>query len=218
MKTRFLTLIFCLLALTGLCAGADAAEVTTGGWEDSAFLTNGDWTDYALSGGPCSLRITDTDAPIASLYLLFEVEYGEYTVTNDATGETFTAGTQGYLHEYLDLANVFGGPVTSVTIHFADSVSLSEVCAFPEGPVPDDVQQWQPPLDGGADLLLLATHGDDDQLYFAGLLPTYAGDRGYRVQVAYFYQPPEHGQCPCPRDAGRPLGHRRPELPRLWAL
>ncbi len=186
MKTRLCTFIFCLLALTGLCAAADAAEVTTGGWKNPAFLTNGKLTDYALSSGPCVLQVTDLDAPMASLYLLFDVEYGEYTVTNDATGDTVTAGTQGFLHEYLDLVKAFGGPVSSVTLHFSDRVSLSEVCAFQEGPLPDYVQQWQPPRDDGVDLLLLATHGDDDQLYFAGLLPTYAGERGYRVQVAYF--------------------------------
>ena len=35
------------------------------------------------------------------------------------------------------------------------------------------------------DLLLLVAHPDDELLWFGGLLPTYAGERGVRVQVAY---------------------------------
>jgi LmbE family N-acetylglucosaminyl deacetylase len=40
-------------------------------------------------------------------------------------------------------------------------------------------------LEGGADLVLFSAHGDDEHLFFAGLLPTYAEERGYRVQVVY---------------------------------
>jgi LmbE family N-acetylglucosaminyl deacetylase len=35
-------------------------------------------------------------------------------------------------------------------------------------------------------MLLLVSHSDDDQLFFAGLLPLYAGENGAKVQVAYF--------------------------------
>jgi LmbE family N-acetylglucosaminyl deacetylase len=36
-----------------------------------------------------------------------------------------------------------------------------------------------------ADLLALPTHADDEHLFFGGILPTYAGERGLAVQVAY---------------------------------
>ncbi len=46
------------------------------------------------------------------------------------------------------------------------------------------MQIWKPPCEK-ADLLLLPTHADDEQLFFAGVLPRYAGEEGAAVQVAY---------------------------------
>ncbi len=51
--------------------------------------------------------------------------------------------------------------------------------------MPDSIQRWQNPVEGQTDLILFATHSDDDQLFFAGLLPYYAVERGYQVQVIY---------------------------------
>lgn len=48
------------------------------------------------------------------------------------------------------------------------------------------MEQWSKIPQGEADLLLLSTHGDDEQLFFAGLLPWYAAQQGKRVQVVYF--------------------------------
>jgi LmbE family N-acetylglucosaminyl deacetylase len=64
-------------------------------------------------------------------------------------------------------------------------VRLSEIYTFAGTDVPDFVQKWSAPYEGGADLVLFATHGDDDQLYFAGLLPLYAKAKDCRVQVVY---------------------------------
>lgn len=43
---------------------------------------------------------------------------------------------------------------------------------------------WDPPCTK-ADLLVLSAHPDDELLYFGGTIPTYAGERGLAVQVAY---------------------------------
>lgn len=37
--------------------------------------------------------------------------------------------------------------------------------------------------------MLVSTHMDDEQLYFAGILPYYAGEQGLAVQVVYFTDP-----------------------------
>ena len=197
---RLLRHIIChvlwLLALTGLCVTAAAQEVTAAdlsadthieaqGFKSIDFLTDGRTTSFHSASGNSVLTL-DAPAPIGSLYLLFHDFYGPYTITDNATGNSFTAGTNRYLHEYIDVAAALGDQVRSVTISFSSgSVILGELYIFSHGEVPDFVQRWQPPLEGNTDLLLFATHSDDDQLFFAGLFPQYAGELGYRVQVAY---------------------------------
>ena len=46
-------------------------------------------------------------------------------------------------------------------------------------------QEWDSPLEGCTDLLVFSTHADDEQLFFAGLLPYYAQVRDLNVQVVY---------------------------------
>ena len=57
-------------------------------------------------------------------------------------------------------------------------------------------QEWDSQLDGCTDLLLFTTHADDEQLFFAGLLPYYSQVRDLNVQVVYctdhIYEPGRH--------------------------
>lgn len=199
MKTifrRFSVFIICLCVLMGLgiCAAADETQardlrgevaVTGTGYNSYDFLTDDDTLTYRRSAEGCALTL-ESDTGMASLYLLFDAIYGEYTIVNNDTGDTFTAGTGRYLHEYVDLAAAFGGSVNSLTLRFEnDRVRLGEIYPFSQGQVPEFVQRWNAPLEGGTDILLFATHSDDDQLFFAGLIPLYARELGYRVQVAY---------------------------------
>ena len=95
-------------------------------------------------------------------------------------------GESGFLHEFVNLEEEFGYAPETVTIFFDNGeAKLNELSAFTPGDVPDWVQQWLPPAEGNADLVLFSTHGDDEQLFFAGLLPYYAVERDYRVQVVY---------------------------------
>ena len=191
--------LICLLLCAGLlsfiptarAANTNAEDLTassrlTGtGYSDLGFLTDKNVKNHKSSSGNAVLTV-ENDTPMAGLYLLFDLEYGEYTLKDTVSGKIYTAGTQGFLHEYLNLAEIFGSAVTSVTLEFnRGAVRLSEIYVFSGGKTPDFVQRWDAPLEGGADLLLFATHGDDDQLFFAGLLPYYAKAMGYRVQVAY---------------------------------
>lgn len=123
---------------------------------------------------------------IGSLYIMFDIEYGPYTVTNEATGESHTFGEEGYLHEFLDLEATFGEAPVSVTVSFETGpAKINELYAYSSGEVPGFVQKWEPPAEGEADLVLFSTHGDDEQLFFAGLLPYYAAELDYHVQVVY---------------------------------
>lgn len=59
--------------------------------------------------------------------------------------------------------------------------------------------------------MLVSSHSDDEQLFFAGLLPLYGPGRGLDVQVVYFVQ---HFQ------ANGQADHRRPheQLDGLWTV
>lgn len=194
MKSRLLALALCLCALFALIPTASATEnlaedVTQStiysctGFDDSKFLHDGNIKTYKRSAGNAAITL-ENETGIGSLYLLFDLEYGEYTITDNATGNSITAGSHGYLHEYVDLSPL--DQPTSVTLVFDNGpVRLSEIYAFSPGETPDFVQRWDAPLDDRADIVLFSTHGDDDQLFFAGLLPLYAAEKGHAVQVVY---------------------------------
>ena len=123
---------------------------------------------------------------IGSLYLTFGKAYGPYTVSDPASGKSVTVGQECYVHAYVDLQELFGQALSSVTIRFdGGAAPLYELTVFGPGKAPDSVQKWEEPVEGATDLVLFATHSDDDQLFFAGLLPYYAVERGYQVQVVY---------------------------------
>ncbi|MCD7859378.1 MAG: hypothetical protein LUH51_04295 [Firmicutes bacterium] len=191
MKIRLQHRKWFLLALVCLClfcfpARAEEAEEaeTAGiraygtGYEDFSFLFDGDDRSYFASEGSVELTI-ESDTPFAGLYLKLDAPCGAYEITVSGSGETLTAGTAGFLHEYVALSET-----SSVTICWDGAVSLSEIMLLPGGELPADVQVWQEPLEGAADLLLLVAQPGDDQLFFAGLLPLYAA-RGVGVQVVY---------------------------------
>ena len=63
-----------------------------------------------------------------------------------------------------------------------ERLRIAEIRIFAPGEPPEDVQRWD--TIEKCDLMLLTAHPDDEILWFAGLMPTYGGDRGYRIQVA----------------------------------
>ncbi len=155
------------------------------GFINLASLFDGKDSEGVFTAGNAELTLS-SDRGIGSLYIVFGKEYGAYTVTDNATGISKTFGEAMYIHEFLDLTDAFGATPTSVTLRFeSGSVGIYELYAFTEGKTPDFVQKWNAPYDGKTDLILFSTHGDDEQIFFAGLLPYYAGELGYRVQVVY---------------------------------
>lgn len=189
---RIMAALLCLCLLPIYAAAEETAvditkdtTITASGYRSVGFLTDGDIKSYKSSSGNATLTLENA-AGMAGIYLLFDLEYGAYTVKDNTTGKTVTAGAHGMLHEYIDLIAAFGNTPTSVTLCFENgAVRLSEISVYAEGELPESVQVWNAPYEGGADLVLFAAHGDDDQLFFAGLLPLYAGEKGLRVQVVY---------------------------------
>ena len=156
------------------------------GFTDATMLINGSDNYAPASKGDQASLTLESPEPIGSLYILFEAEYGTYTLTDNATGKSITCGEDRFLHEYIDVESAFGAESTSLTLNFdRGSVRIAEIVVYSPGQVPASVQRWNHPTDGRTDLVLFSTHGDDEHLFFAGILPYYAVEMGLQVQVVY---------------------------------
>jgi len=123
------------------------------------------------------------DAPVAGMYLKFYQAPGSFVLTQlDAAGEALSEQTveSPLLNAYYPLETAARG----VLIHVNEDMSIGEVAFYSAGNLPEGVYDGQPPADK-ADLLVISAHCDDELLYFGGTIPTYAGEKGLVVQVAY---------------------------------
>ena len=180
-----------LVLCCALPAGAEEAlygdaAVEAEGFSRPGNLTDGDRTAVASAGGPGRVTIS-REGGIAALYIEFDRIPGPWTLTDPAAGESLPCGEEGFLHEYVDLSALGNGLPQEVALDFPEGAAIGEIYAFSPGELPDWVQTWQPPCEQ-ADLLLVSSHADDEQLFFAGVLPYYAVERELEVQVAYVVQ------------------------------
>ena len=114
------------------------------------------------------------DSDISYIYISYDKTYVPGLIKGN---KTYSLGDNKYLHELVKLEEE-----KDITLSFTNSFVITDIYLFDEE-LPDWVQNWQT-LDK-ADLMLFSTHSDDEQLFFAGLLPTYA-DRGKKIEVVYY--------------------------------
>jgi len=163
----------------------DAEYVNTtlysSGFDSPALLNDGSQRTFTTTSTGGSVTLTRTDG-ISSLYVVFQKIPTEWTISDGE--QTITCGKNAFLHEFVDVASLFEKKPTTLTLSFPVGTSIDEIYGFSSGKLPDWVQIWLPPCEK-ADILLISSHSDDEQLFFAGVLPTYAGERGLAVQVVY---------------------------------
>lgn len=194
MKKWMMVLLVCLLFVMPLSAQAaeTASDITDSvaktdqqGFSKARVIYDRNQLSTAVIADGSYLTLEYPEG-IGSLYLIFDLEYPGYTVINNDTGAESRWGEKGFLHEFVDLEETFGSAPRSLTIRFdSGRVQLNELYVFASGETPDFVQKWEAPAEGKMDLVLFSAHGDDEQLFFAGVLPYYAGELGYEVQVVY---------------------------------
>jgi len=172
-----------MLSCTAAFAG-DAEEVTkelklTLSTEQTVkVLTDSKYTTKRILEGGTVLTI-EAPEEISTLYMVWDQIPGRWALRYGDRVEL--CGQNGFLHEAVFLKE----PAKTLTVIIPDGGSvLCDVRAFTEGELPKDVHVWQPPYED-ADMLLLPTHADDEHLFFGGTMPTYAGQLGMKVQVAY---------------------------------
>ena len=196
-------LVLCLLTVLlpqPVCAQEAAAREISGkalisrheGVDNCDWLFDGVRNNRTI--GANAVLGLEAEEGIGSLYLIFDVEYQPYTLVNEDDGRTFQCGENRFLHEYVDLTEIFGEAPKKVSLHFGEEgPKLQELRVFTPGEPPADVQRWRTVPEDGVDLMLFSAHSDDEQLFFAGVLPYYAGELGYEVQVAYMTRHANYG-------------------------
>lgn len=179
------------------------------GFGKISYLTDGKRDTYSKCENEGEVRLSRADR-IGAIYIEFDRIPQPWTITDSKSGKTITCGENGFLHEYVDVAAAFGEEPEGLILSFEENTVLADVYGFSQGTLPEWVQMWKPPCEE-ADLLLVSSHSDDEQLFFAGILPYYAMERKLNVQVAYVIQHFE---------ANNVANHQRPheQLDGLWKV
>ncbi|MBR4711123.1 MAG: PIG-L family deacetylase [Clostridia bacterium] len=189
MTRRFWFLLALCLLLLG-AAGAEEARDLTADCAFAAVRCKGQTEDlnddsfasyFSLlpDGGMLEVRAAE---PIGGVYIqLFSRNNRpvRYAMETEHGGQWRGVGGGG------DMLAVWH-PLPEPTDHFRirctgkNSLAVAELRVFGAGDKPAWVQDWK--TAEKCDLMLLTAHPDDEILWFAGLLPTYAGERGLTVQ------------------------------------
>lgn len=153
------------------------------GFSNSEKLVDSNRSTFTYAGENASVDLT-MEGGISHLYIEFERIPSIWTVEDTENGLIFECGKNAFLHEYIDIKELFGFVPKKLVLKFKEGTAIADIYVFSEGPLPDFVQIWEPPHEQ-ADLLLVSTHSDDEHLFFAGIIPYYAVERDLKVQVAY---------------------------------
>lgn len=196
MKKSTISLVLCALilipclTLTAFAEGAGVAPVAKNITAEADFYCWGSGSYSALTDknettffpvGYSGQLVINTETPIAGLYIKFYLEGAVWDMT--VGEEQFNCGENGFLHEFVDVL-AMAGETTEVKMDFPKGAKIGEIEIYSEGTLPDTVQVWEKPCEK-ADLVLFSSHSDDEQLFFAGILP-YSIAVGARTQVVYF--------------------------------
>lgn len=156
----------------------DVSLITRSDGGDVGKLTDADYETRIFVGKGTQITVQSPEN-IQGLYIIWDAVPGEWKLTLD-DDTALQCGRNGFIHEYIDVG---GARKAAITIP-ANDTRLCDIYVFGEGALPDWVQTWLPQYEQ-ADILMVATHSDDEALFFGGLLPVYAQEQGYKVQMAY---------------------------------
>lgn len=187
----------------------ESTSIQAEGFQQAQYLSDENRNTYSVSEENAVVTLMRSDG-IFSIYIEFDRLPKKWILKDPITGKSITCGENTFLHEYVDVETAFGELPQTLELCFEEGTVVAEIYAFSEGELPEWVQMWKPPWEK-ADLLLISSHSDDEQLFFSGILPYYAGERGLQLQVAYVVQHFEANQV---------KNHQRPheQLDGLWKV
>lgn len=175
--------------------------------EQADSLYDGDRKTYATVKKDTAITLERQDG-IAHIYIEFDRLPTGWSLVID--GNSIKCGKENFLHDYVDVKKLTGNIPTKVELKFPENTVIADIYGFSQGELPDFVQIWNAPCEK-ADLLLISSHSDDEQLFFAGVLPYYAIERKLNVQVAYMVQ---HFELDGEQNHSRP----HEQLDGLWTV
>ena len=182
-------LILCLL-LACCPASAEEARDLTGGCTFRASRYNGEFphvtdgkldTYFILLKESGTLEVRSAE-PVWGVYVRLYYQYSKpvaYALEAEHNGTWVGVGSGG---AYLSTWHPLEAPETHLRVRSTGPISMAiaEIRVYGPGDKPAEVQDWR--TAEKCDLMLLTAHPDDELLWFGGLLPTYAGERGLTVQ------------------------------------
>ena len=188
MKKIFFILFVTIILIIILNIDSMAADITN---NCEIFLDNNLINTKILDNDESTFETIEKDytikinsnEQISGIYIIYELESKKGNLT--ANNKTIKIGENNFLHEYIDIEKNIGN-ANELTLVYEDSVRIADIYVLGIGEIPEFVEIWEKPCER-ADLMLVSAHGDDEHLYFCGLLPTYVA-RGAYVQVVYFTQ------------------------------
>lgn len=180
MLRRILALVICA-ALLNLPVSVEAESIATELTDVCQISVDGASASYLTDDNIYTYRQVgevdiESDAPIYGLYIKFDRSPEGWIA--EADGQRLERGMDGFLHEFVPLEGV-----SKLKLSFENKASIADIFLYGEGTLPDTVQTWS--VIDKADIMICPTHSDDDQLYFAGMIP-WCTAMGYDVQVVYF--------------------------------
>lgn len=182
-KKIFLALtIFLLAVVPAMSVSAEELSpgITLPKNGDSKGLRDGSYNTGQTFAGGAEITVTSKGGDsISGIYIIWDSPVKPWRMTVDS-GD-ISCGEYGFLHEYIPLEV----PTASAIIHIPEGgMRISDIRIFGEGELPKDVQVWNPPVEN-ADIMLVASHADDEILFFGGIIPTYAVSGQAEIQVVY---------------------------------
>ena len=134
--------------------------------------------EWIIPPDECRYTFYDGDGqPISTSVRYREGDRGYLTVPEGARGITLevVAGYSGYTN---------------------GKCRLTEWHVYDAANVPEDIHLWEMAPEK-CDIMLVSAHADDELVMMGGIVPTYVGERGFRVQVVYCYVPEQnrHGEA-----------------------
>ncbi len=217
MVRKFIAIILAVLSVISLfsfTATAAEAQYKDTGATSKGFSSNGNLFDakrttYTKAGGDASVTLSRDDG-ISHIYIEFDRTPSVWTITDNSSGKSEECGKYAFLHEYVNVEQIFEYSPKSVTLSFPEGTVIADIYGFSAGELPEFVQIWNPPCEK-ADMMIITTHSDDEQLFFAGTLPYYAIERKLQVQIVYGVQ---HFEAYGNQDHTRP----HEQIDGLWTV
>lgn len=178
-----------LLLLTGVSLAEEAPDITgqcsltlDGKRFDAREMLDRRYSTYTKVASGRGVMIDGHGEPLSGVFLQFFDRATSVAIQTEQDGQWVTVAEGGrHLSDWFALPE---GTTRARVFNTAKArLFLAELTVYGAGERPEKAAAWEDC--GKADLMLLVAHPDDELLWFGGLLPTYAGERGLAVQVVY---------------------------------